>query len=120
MPAAQPSPTRHFRRADFHRRRRLHLLRASLPGKWIQAFEELHPELHFTYQGVGSEEGIRLVSERSVDFAGSDAFLTDEQMAVTHVHFDHYATVLGGVVPAYNLAEGARDRRFTPEVLAAI
>jgi phosphate ABC transporter phosphate-binding protein len=93
---------------------------APLYKEWIQAFEELHPELHFTYQGVGSEEGIRLVSERSVDFAGSDAFLTDEQMAVTHVHFDHYATVLGGVVPAYNLAEGARDLRFTPEVLAAI
>ena len=93
---------------------------APLYQQWIQAFAEQHREVQISYQPVGSEEGIRLLQTGAVDFAGSDVALTDQQMADQHANFLHFATVLGGVVPAYNLEEGAADLRFTPEILAAI
>lgn len=93
---------------------------APLYEDWIDSYEERHPQLHATYQAVGSEEGIRLLDQGKVDFAASDVPMSDEQMAAQGVRFDNIATVLGAVVPAYNLAGVGRDLRFTPEVLADI
>jgi phosphate ABC transporter phosphate-binding protein len=93
---------------------------APLYQDWIESFEERHPEIRTTYQAVGSEEGIRLLEEGKVDFAGSDVPLSDDQMAALHVRFDHFATVLGAIVPAYNLPALGRDLHFTPAVLADI
>ncbi len=91
---------------------------APLYQVWIQSFEERHSGVHATYQAVGSESGIRQLEEGKVDFAASDVPVSDGQMASMPVKFRQYATVLGGVVPAYNLAGIGRDLRFTPEVLA--
>jgi phosphate ABC transporter phosphate-binding protein len=93
---------------------------APLYQVWIESFEERHPGVHATYQAVGSESGIHLLEEGKVDFAASDVPVTDEQMAAMPVKLKQYATVLGGVVPAYNLAAVGRDLRFTPEILAGI
>jgi phosphate transport system substrate-binding protein len=93
---------------------------APLYQTWIDSFVERRTEVHATYQAVGSEEGIRLLEEGKVDFAASDVPATDEQLASMQVKFSQYATVLGGVVPAYNLAGAGRDLRFTPEILAGI
>jgi phosphate transport system substrate-binding protein len=93
---------------------------APLYQAWIDSFEGRRPEVRTTYQAVGSENGIRLLEEGKVDFAASDVPVSDEQMAAMPVKFNQYATVLGGVVPAYNLAGVGRDLRFTPEILAEI
>ncbi|HTW47875.1 MAG TPA: phosphate ABC transporter substrate-binding protein PstS [Acidobacteriaceae bacterium] len=93
---------------------------APLYQDWIESFEEHHPEVHIGYQAVGSEEGIQLLQQGKVDFAGSDVALSNSEMAARHVHFDHVAVVLGAVVPAYNLPALGRDLRFTPSVLADI
>jgi phosphate transport system substrate-binding protein len=93
---------------------------APLYQDWIDSFEERRPEVRATYRAVGSEQGIHLLQERKVDFAASDVPVPDAEMAAMPVKFHQYATVLGGVVPAYNLAEIGRDLRFTPEVLAEI
>lgn len=93
---------------------------APLYQDWIESFEERRPEVHTTYQAVGSEEGIQLLKEGRVDFAASDVPLSDEQMADMHTRIENIATVLGGVVPAYNLPGVGRDLRFTPEILAKI
>jgi phosphate ABC transporter phosphate-binding protein len=93
---------------------------APLYQDWIQSFEEHRPDVHTSYQAVGSEEGIRLLQQGKVDFAASDVALSDSEMAGLNVKFDHVATVLGAVVPAYNLPGLGRDLRFTPEVLAGI
>jgi phosphate transport system substrate-binding protein len=93
---------------------------APLYQDWIESFEDRHPEVHTTYQAVGSEEGIQLLKEGKVDFAASDVPLSDEQMADMHGRIENIATVLGGVVPAYNLPGVGRDLRFTPETLAKI
>jgi phosphate transport system substrate-binding protein len=93
---------------------------APLYQSWIESYEEIHPGIHATYQAVGSEDGIRLLEDGKVDFAASDVPVTDEQMATMPVKVDQYATVLGGVVPVYNLNGVGQDLKFTPEILAGI
>lgn len=93
---------------------------APLYQEWIDSFEGRRPEVRTTYQAVGSESGIRLLEQGKLDFAASDVPVSDAQMAAMPVKFNQYAMVLGGVVPAYNLAGIGRDLRFTPEILAEI
>jgi phosphate transport system substrate-binding protein len=93
---------------------------APLYQDWIESFDEHHPDVRTSYQAVGSEEGIQLLQQGKVDFAGSDVALSDSEMAALHAHFDHIATVLGAVVPAYNLPALGRDLRFNSAVLADI
>ncbi len=93
---------------------------APLYQEWIESFADSHPEVHTTYQAVGSEEGVSLFEDGKVDFAASDAALTNEQLTASRVKAEQYATVLGGVVPAYNLPGVTRDLQFTPQILARI
>ncbi|MGB6134635.1 MAG: phosphate ABC transporter substrate-binding protein PstS [Acidobacteriaceae bacterium] len=93
---------------------------APLYQEWIQSFEERQPHVHTNYQAVGSENGIQLLEEGKVDFAASNVPVSDEQMTSMKVKFRQFATVLGGVVPAYNLSDVGSNLRFTPEVLADI
>ena len=70
------------------------------------------------YGGIGSGGGVRNLRDKIVDFAGSDAFLTDKEMTemppVVHV-----PTCMGAVVVAYNL-DGVEDLKLTGEVIADI
>ncbi|MBR4302434.1 MAG: phosphate ABC transporter substrate-binding protein PstS [Bacteroidaceae bacterium] len=70
------------------------------------------------YGGIGSGGGVRNLRDKIVDFAGSDAFLTDKEMAdmdpVVHI-----PTCMGAVVVAYNL-DGVKDLMLTGEVIADI
>ena len=70
------------------------------------------------YGGIGSGGGVRNLRDKIVDFAGSDAFLTDKEMAemppVVHV-----PTCMGAVVVAYNL-DGVEELKLTGEVIADI
>lgn len=70
------------------------------------------------YGGIGSGGGIRNLKDRIVDFAGSDAFLTDKEMsempAVVHI-----PTCMGAVVLAYNLS-GIDNLNLSGEVVADI
>jgi phosphate transport system substrate-binding protein len=93
---------------------------APLYQEWIESFASRDPHVHVNYRAVGSEEGIRLLEQGEDDFAGSDVPLTDTQMTGMTVKFTQFATVLGGVVPAYNVDGVGPDLRFTPEVLAGI
>lgn len=93
---------------------------APLYQKWIESFEDARPDLRASYQAVGSEAGIEELKDSRTDFAASDVPLTDEQMTSTQLRVDQYATVLGGVVVAYNLGGVGHDLRFTPEALADI
>jgi len=93
---------------------------APLYQKWFQTFQQQRPNNHLIYDGLGSEEGIRELAEGKVDFAASDMPLPDERMGQPGMKFQHFATVLGGVVPVYNLAGVSRPLNFTPEVLAEI
>jgi len=92
---------------------------APLYQKWFESFQELHPNVHISYDPVGSAEGIRRIQEGQVDFAGSDMPVSRETMSEAHPPFMQVPIVLGAVVPIYNLNH-LSQLNFTPEILAGI
>jgi len=88
-------------------------------SKWFDEFHKLHPETQINYQSIGSGGGIRQVTDGTVDFGATDGPMTDEQLAATKTPVLHFPTVLGAVVPTFNLPN-VDSLRFTAEALAGI
>ncbi len=72
-----------------------------------------------TYGGIGSGGGIKSLKDKVVDFAGTDAYLSDKQMAEMPAEIVHIPTCLGAVVIAYNLP-GIESLKLTNELLEGI
>jgi phosphate transport system substrate-binding protein len=89
-------------------------------SKWFSKYHDAHPDVQFNYQSIGSGGGIRQVLAGTVDFGASDGPMTDEQLAQAKTKILHVPTVLGAVVPAYNVSGISGDLKFTPELLAGI
>ena len=83
----------------------------------FEQFAEVNGDL-VAYGGIGSGGGVRNLRDKIVDFAGSDAFLSDKEMAemppVVHV-----PTCMGAVVLAYNI-DGVKDLKLSGEIIADI
>jgi phosphate ABC transporter phosphate-binding protein len=93
---------------------------APLYQKWFELFEERHRNVHIAYRPMGSEAGLELLLQGKVDFATSDLPPSEERMAQSNKTVLHFASVVGAVVPVYNLKGVKRTLNFTPEVLAGI
>src|SRR5882757_2004964 len=89
-------------------------------SKWFSEYHKLHPDVEINYQSIGSGGGIRQVLAGTVDFGATDGPMTDEQISQAKVKILHIPTVLGAVVPAYNIPGVAGEIKFTPDVLANI
>jgi len=89
-------------------------------SKWFSEYNKLHPEIQFNYQSIGSGGGIRQVLASTVDFGASDGPMSDEQLAQAKTKILHIPTVLGAVVPAYNIPGVSGEVKFTPQALAGI
>ena len=89
-------------------------------SKWFSEYNKLHPDVQINYQSIGSGGGIRQVLNGTVDFGASDGPMTDEQLAQSKTKVLHIPTVMGAVVPAYNVPGISGEIKFTPEVLAGI
>jgi phosphate transport system substrate-binding protein len=89
-------------------------------SKWFSEYHKLHSDIQINYQSIGSGGGIRQVTAGTVDFGASDGPMTDEQLSQFKGQIFHIPTVLGSVVPAYNIAGLTGEIRFTPELLADI
>lgn len=89
-------------------------------SKWFSEYHQQHPEISINYQSIGSGGGIRQVLAGTVDFGASDGPMTDEQLAQAKVKILHIPTVLGSVVPAYNLPSVKGELKFTGPILAGI
>lgn len=88
--------------------------------QWLELFQDDHPDVHISYDAVGSEEGIQQLRERKVDFAASEMPLSDEAMSEAHQRYIHVPSVLGAVVPIYNVKGLRQNLNFTPETLSGI
>ncbi len=88
--------------------------------KWFSEYHKAHPDIQFNYQSIGSGGGIRQVLAQTVDFGASDGPMTDEQLSQAKTKILHIPTVLGAVVPAYNVPGVSGELKFTPEALAGI
>ena len=89
-------------------------------SKWFDEYAKMHPDLHFNYQSIGSGGGIRQISEGTVDFGATDGPMNDEQLQKAKVKILHFPTVLGAVVPTYNVPEVHSDLNLTPQALAGV
>src|SRR5580698_6229656 len=90
---------------------------APIYSKWFGEYSAAHPGVQVNYQPIGSGGGIQQVTSSTVDFGASDMPMTDAALSASKVKLVHIPTVLGAVVPAFNIP-GVADLRFSPEVLA--
>ena len=72
-------------------------------SKWFSEYHKAHSEIQINYQSIGSGGGIRQVLAGTVDFGASDGPMTDEQLSQAKTKILHIPTVMGAVVPAYNV-----------------
>jgi phosphate transport system substrate-binding protein len=93
-------------------------------SKWFSEYHKLHSDIQVNYQSIGSGGGIRGVTEGTVDFGASDMPMTDVQLAEAGTRLKtkvlNIPTVLGAVVPAYNIPGVSGEVKFTPDALAGI
>ena len=87
---------------------------------WILTYNQKFDNVEMNYQSIGSGGGIRQFSDKTVDFGGTDAPMTDSAITAIQGNVLHVPTVLGAVVPTYNLPGLSTPVKFTPEVLADI
>ncbi len=89
-------------------------------SKWFSEYSKVNPNVHINYQSIGSGGGIRQVSEGTVDFGATDGPMSDDQIKGAKVKTMHIPTVLGAVVPVYNVPGVNKDLNFSPDVIADI
>lgn len=76
--------------------------------------------IQVNYQGIGSGGGIRSLLDRTVDFGGTDAFMSEEEMSkAENNQILHIPTCLGAIVVTYNLP-GNPTLKLTLEVVSDI
>ena len=89
-------------------------------SKWVLEYHTAHPTVEINYQAIGSGGGIRQFTDHTVDFGASDGPMTDAQIQAVNGNVYHLPTVLGSVVPTYNIPGVTAQLRFNGDVLAGI
>jgi phosphate transport system substrate-binding protein len=85
-------------------------------------FDEYGKNNHIkvNYQSIGSGGGILQLTNKTVDFGGTDAPLNDEQAQKIGVPILHIPMASGAAVVTYNLPDVKSTVKMTPELLASI
>ena len=88
---------------------------------YSKMFDVYHKEygVKVNYQAIGSGGGIRQLINKTVDFGGSDAIVSDQDMKEAAAPILHIPTSAGAVVVTYNLT-GEPELKFTPDMIADI
>lgn len=89
-------------------------------SKWFAEYHKLHADVQINYQSIGSGGGIQQVIKQTVFFGATDGPMTPEQMQTAPGKIVHFPTVLGAVVPVYNIANVKTELTFSGPVLADI
>jgi phosphate transport system substrate-binding protein len=87
-------------------------------SKWFSEYNKLHPNVRINYQSIGSGGGIRQLLNQTVFFGATDGPMTDEQLKSAPGAILHLPTVLGAVVPVYNIPGVTDELKFTGPLLA--
>ncbi len=70
--------------------------------EWIQMYKQVAPDVTINYQGIGSGGGQKAIMDGTVDFAGSDSLLSEDQYQKMP-DLQMLPVLAGAVVPVYNL-----------------
>src|SRR5438552_16708371 len=82
-------------------------------SKWFSEYNKIHPDVLINYQPIGSGGGIKQLTAQTVFFGATDGPMTDDQLKSAPGPILHFPTVLGAVVPAYNLPHVTPQLIFT-------
>jgi phosphate transport system substrate-binding protein len=88
-------------------------------SKWFSEYGKLK-KVAINYQSIGSGGGIRQMTEQTVFFGATDGPMTNEQLQQAPGKVLHFPTVLGAVVPVYNIPNFKGEIKFNGPVLADI
>src|SRR5215470_4492956 len=89
-------------------------------SKWFSEYDILHPNVRINYQSIGSGGGIQQITNQTVFFGATDGPMTDDQLKAAPRPILHFPTVLGAVVPVYNIPGVTAELKFTGPLLADI
>jgi phosphate transport system substrate-binding protein len=89
-------------------------------SKWFSEYGKANSSIQINYQSLGSGAGIRQITEQTVDFGATDGPMTDDQLRAAPGKILHFPTVLGAVVPIYNIPNVTAELKFSGAVLADI
>jgi len=93
-------------------------------SKWFDVYHTQYPNIQINYQSIGSGGGIRQLTAGTVDFGASDMPMNDDQIkeyqSKNGSAILHFPTVIGAVVPTYNLPKVSADLKFTQQALVGI
>lgn len=87
---------------------------------WFKAFGGKQKAITVDYQGKGSGAGIQDFINRTVDFAGSDAAMTDEQMAKVPGGVQLLPMTAGEIVIGYNVPGAPKGLKLPRDVYPMI
>ncbi len=89
-------------------------------SKWFDVYHQKDPNVQINYQSIGSGGGIRQLLAGTVDFGASDGPMSDDQLKEAKFKILHFPTVLGAVIPIYNISGVSGELNFTQKALAGI
>jgi phosphate transport system substrate-binding protein len=87
---------------------------------WFDEYNKLHPNIQINYASIGSGGGIQQMKAGTVDFGASDMPLNDQLLSTFSYKIIQFPTVLGAVVPTYNIPGVHQELKFTSKALADI
>lgn len=91
-----------------------------LYGRWFKDYGKVNKQVQVDYQAKGSGAGIKDFINKTVDFAASDAAMTDEEMASVDAGVQLLPMTAGTIVLAYNLPNGPKDLKLSREAYSKI
>lgn len=89
-------------------------------SKWFDEYHKTNPNIQFNYQSIGSGGGIRQISQKTVDFGATDGPMKDSDIEAAQGTIMHLPTVLGAVVPVYNVEGVTEPINFTQKAISGI
>ena len=87
---------------------------------WFAEYAKLRPDVDISYQSIGSGAGIKQLTDQFVFFGASDAPMIEEELLAAPARIVHIPTVVGAVVPVYNVPGLPRALKFSGPLLAEI
>jgi phosphate transport system substrate-binding protein len=91
-----------------------------LYSAWFKSFGQKHRGVTVDYQGKGSGAGIQDLINHTVDFAASDAAMTDEQISKVPGGVQLLPMTAGEIVLGYNLPGNPKELKLPRDVYPAI